>query len=148
MRKTTLEAWWMRLAAMRVTLPLIDRFFITTLLLSMRKPEVEGWRQECARAHASLWKQKRTAQWQKQGTAEFHAHVVVLALTPIVQKHHYQDLPDKVKQNLGLFTSGMSDNSRETVVLEEKDNMKLHCIDLSLPECEHLVWQWIIWEAL
>jgi hypothetical protein len=33
----------------------------------------------------------------------FHAHVVVLALTPIVQKHHYQDLLDKVKQNLGLF---------------------------------------------
>jgi serine/threonine-protein kinase/endoribonuclease IRE1 len=38
--------------------------------------------------------------------AEFHAHVVVRDLTPIVQKHHYQDLPDKVKRNLGPMLEG------------------------------------------
>jgi serine/threonine-protein kinase/endoribonuclease IRE1 len=27
-------------------------------------------------------------------------------LTPVVQKHHYQDLPDKVKRNLGPMPEG------------------------------------------
>jgi hypothetical protein len=55
MRETTLEAWWMRLAAVRVTLPLIDHFFITTLLLSTREPEVEGMEAGvCSSARFSL----------------------------------------------------------------------------------------------
>ncbi|KAJ7805609.1 hypothetical protein B0H14DRAFT_2880118, partial [Mycena olivaceomarginata] len=50
-------ARWMKLAAARVTLPLIDRFLITALLLSARELEVEVEGMEagvCSSARFSL----------------------------------------------------------------------------------------------